>query len=126
MKLKATIETKKDYIEVKPHNTDYWGLLEAFGELIKLPDYPGKNVMWIFPDEPLKIAFDDVEKIGDIVKKPYTRLAKPNRRIALVTATGLQKALAKTFSKIVEDLSLEINAFSDFQKAKEWITEKSS
>jgi hypothetical protein len=126
VKSKAAIQVKKDYIEVKPGDTDYWALLEAFGELIKLPAYPNKNVIWIFPDVPLKIAFDDVEKIGAVVTKPYTRLAKPNRRIALVTANGLQKALAKTYTKIVAGLSLEINVFSNFKKAKKWITEKSS
>jgi hypothetical protein len=46
---------KKDYILAEPHENDYWEIWETVGKLLRIPEYPYKNVIWVFQDRPINL-----------------------------------------------------------------------
>jgi hypothetical protein len=112
----------KDYILADPQEADYWEILEPFSVLFDVPEYPDKNVIWIFRKGPLKITYDDLYKIREFLDKNYPENAKTNRKVAVVVETGLQAAMAKEYVKIIESLPVEFRVFSDLKSAENWVT----
>ena len=121
MTSKITLESEKDYILVEPEAGNYWEICECFGRELKVPEYPDKNAIWSFPDVPLKLIYDELYKISEIICNNYPKNAKPDRKVAIVVQTGLHMALAKEYVKIVEDLPIKFQVFSDLRSAEEWI-----
>ena len=60
-------------------------------------------------------------KIREILCNNYPKNANPDRKVAIVVQTGLHMALAKEYVKIVEDLPIKFQLFSDLSSAEEWV-----
>ena len=116
------ITDKKDYILVEPQENEYWEIWEAIGRLLKMPEYPDKNDIWIFHEGPLDLVYDDLYKLRDFIKENYPQNTTRSKT-ALVVESGLQKAMAESFAQIAIDLPYEIKVFSDIQSAEDWIAE---
>jgi hypothetical protein len=59
---------KKEYILVEPQQNEYWEIWEAVGRLIKMPEYPDKNVIWRFSEGPVQISYEDLYKIRCLIE----------------------------------------------------------
>lgn len=112
---------KKDYILVEPPEAEYWEILQTFGSLLKVADYPNKNIIWDFRNALLKPTYDELYKIKDWIKEKYPENAKSDRKVALVVEGGLNLALAKEYIRIANELPPEFNIFPDLDSAKDWI-----
>jgi hypothetical protein len=122
MTSKIILESEKDYILVEPKAGNYWEICECLGRELKVPEYPDKNAIWSFPDVPLKLIYDELYKIREILCNNYPKNANPDRKVAIVVQTGLHMALAKEYVKIVEDLPIKFQLFSDLSSAEEWVS----
>ena len=124
MESRITVEPEKGYILVEPVAANFWEIFECAGRELKVPEYPDKNAIWVFPDVPIELNYDDLYKLREFVLKNYPKDAKPDRKVAIVVQTGTQTALANEYTKIVKDLPVQFQVFSDLQSAEEWIIEK--
>ena len=115
---------KKDYFLVEPPEVQYWEILELYGTLLKMANYPYKNIIWKFRKAPLNIAYEELYKIRDLVKEKYPEHARPYRKVAMVVEGGLNSALAKEYIKIADELPPEFKIFSDLDSAKNWVKQK--
>ena len=121
MTSKIKLDSQKDYILVAPEAGNFWEICECFGRELKVPQYPEKNAIWSLPNVPINLIYDELYKIREIVCKNYPKNAKPDRKVAIVTQSGLQMALAKEYVSIVQDLPVKFQVFSDLHSAEEWI-----
>jgi hypothetical protein len=115
------ITIKKDYILVEPRENEFWEIWETLGRLLKMPEYPDKNVIWIFREGRLKMAYDDLYRLRDLLVENFPENVKPDKKVALVVETGLYTALAKEYIKLVEVLPIEFKVFSGLRPAEDWI-----
>jgi hypothetical protein len=114
---------KKDYILVEPQENEYWEIWEAVGRLLKMPEYPDKNDIWVFHDGPIKLSYEAMYKLRDLIKEHYPENATRSKTaIVLATKLGLQMALAKSFALIASDLPYEIRIFTNLGSAEDWIS----
>ena len=116
------ITIKKNYILAEPQENEYWEFWEAVGRMIKMPEYPYMNVIWVFPDRPIQISYEDLYKIKDFIEQNYPENATRSKT-AKVVGSGLHASLAESFAKIAEDLPYEIKVFYDIESAEDWIAE---
>ena len=114
---------KKDYILVEPQESEYWAIWESLAKLLKMPEYPHKDVIWVFTEGPIKFVYDDLYKINDFLKENFPEDVKPDKKAAFVVPTGLGTAMATEYTKLVEGLPIEFKIFSDFDTAEKWITQ---
>lgn len=119
-----TITVKDHYILVEPREAEFYEIWETLGQLLQMPEYPKKDVIWLFRPGPLKIAYDDLYRIKDFLKENYPENAKPDKKVAMVIPTGLGTAMATEYTKIVENLPVEFKIFPDLAAAEKWITQK--
>ena len=117
----AKITIKEAYILVEPQSTEYWELMEALGRLFKMPEYLEKNTIWLSPDDRLRVSYEDLYKIRDVIAKFYPKSTKQNNKTAIVVKTGLQDSVADSYAKIIEGLPFEAGVFFDLQSAEDWI-----
>ena len=115
-----SLTIKKEYIMVEPQTNEYWEIWEAIGRLIKMPEYPDKNVVWLFKDNPVQISYDDLYKLKDFIKDNYPANATRSKT-AIVVESALHASLAESFALIAEDLPYEIKVFVDVKTAETWI-----
>ena len=116
-----TISIQEDYILVAPSTgINYWEIIESIGKLMGMDGCQVKNVIWEFCDGPVKIAYDDLYRIKNVINKYSSKYAKQNKT-AIVVATGFQLEMAHCFAKISKDLPCVIGIFSDIRNAKNWI-----
>jgi hypothetical protein len=111
---------KKDYILVEPQENDYWEIWETAGRLLKIPEYPDKNAIWVFQDRPINIEYADLYKLQEFIKKNYPEGATRSKT-AIVVTSELHTSLAELFAQIAKDLPYEIRVFSDMQAAEDWV-----
>ena len=64
---------KKDYILVEPQESEYWAIWESLAKLLKMPEYPHKNVIWLFDDGPLSLTYDDLYKLNQLLKENFVQ-----------------------------------------------------
>ena len=120
--MEPNIKVKDDYILVEIEEGEYLEILISLGSLFKMPEYLNKDVIWIFQEAPLKTSYDDMHKLRDFVKNHYpANSAKPDKKAALVVKSGLHKAMAEEYVKIVNGHGPEFRVFSDVGTAEEWI-----
>ena len=124
MPSKVTLELEKGYILVEPKSGDFWDIFECFGKAFQVPEHPDLNAIWIIPDDSLNLSYDDLYKIREMLLKNYPGNAKPNRKVAIVAKSGLLTAMANEYIKIVQDLPIKFQVFSDLQLAEDWILKK--
>ena len=122
LKMAPKITIKKDYILVEPQANSYWEIWEAVGRLLKMPEYPDKNVIWVFQESPINLVYDDLYKLKDFIQENYPANATRSKT-AMVAVTGLHSSLVELFAQIANELPYEIRVFSDMQSAEEWIVE---
>lgn len=118
------IIVKEGYIRVEPRPPVFWEIWECLARLLKMPEYPQKNVIWLFDDGPLKLAYDDLYRITDFLKENFPEKVMPDKKAAFVVPTGLGKAMATEYTKLVKDLPVEFKTFHDLDSAEKWITEQ--
>lgn len=123
LKIAPKITVKKDYILVEPKEVDYWQIWEGIGKVRNLPEFSQKNDIWVFRDSPITLTYVDLHKLKDYIEDIYPEDVTRSKT-AIVVATGLQSAMASFFSEIAKDLPFEIEAFSDFKAAEDWIINK--
>ena len=123
VKITPKITVKKDYILVEPKEVDYWQIWEGIGKVRNLPEFSEKNDIWVFNEAPVKLAYVDLYKLKDYIEEIYPENVNRNKT-AIVVASGVQAAIANFFIQIAKDLPFEINVFSDFQTAEDWIRNK--
>lgn len=124
MKIKDTITIKDDYILVEPREAEFYEIWVAMGRLLKLPEYPDKNVIWIFNPGPLKVTYDELYEIKDFLTANYPANTMPHKKTAIVVNTGLHEAMATEYARIAEGLPVEFKVFSDLAAAEKWIAAK--
>lgn len=123
--MQSKISVQKDYILVEPHDYEYWEILNCFGKLFDLPEYLTKSVLWKFSFGPIKIAFDDLDKIKSFVKQYYPKEADPEKKVAIVVESGLQVAMADEYVKMMAGvLPFKFKVFTDLCIAEKWILDK--
>ena len=115
------ITTKKDYILVESIEPEFWEIWESLAKLLNMPEYPDKNVIWLFNEGPLKITYDDLYKIKDLLNENFPENSRPDKKLALVVTGGLHQAMATEYSKMLADFPVASKVFSDFDAAEEWI-----
>lgn len=81
---------------------------------------PEQNRIWVFREGPENLAFDDLNKLKDIIKENYPAGAKINKT-AIVVKSGLQTSLAESFTKIAVDLPQKFKVFSNLADAEVWV-----
>ena len=97
MTSKIKFDSQKDYILVEPEAGNLWEIFDCFGRELKVPEYEDKNAIWSFSDVPIKLIYDELYTIKEIIFQNYPKNAKPDRKVTLVTQAGLQMALAKEY-----------------------------
>ena len=122
--MEPQITVKQDYILVEHQESEFWGILRTQARLFQMPEYPHKNVIWVFCKGPLKTTYDELYKLKDSVNNKLPDNFNPDRKAAIVVETGLFTAMAKEYTKIGADLPGEFKVFSDLSAAKDWIFEK--
>ena len=119
MDVKVSIQT--DYILVEPpKGLNYWDILVGLGKIVHLAEYSEKNDIWVFRDGPVMLTYEDLFKIGDLIKEYYPRNMK-RKKTALVVETGFQFGLAESFIEIGKQLPFETRVFANIQSAEDWI-----
>ena len=117
------IHIHKDYILVVPkEGINYWEIRRAIARLFYVSGMPQKNGIWVFRQGEEKFTYDDLSKLKDIIKDNYPKDVKINK-IAIVVESGFQLKMAESFRQIGGDLPFEIQVFSDFQGAEDWVKE---
>jgi hypothetical protein len=114
---------KSDYILVEPRTNEYWEIWETIGRLIKMPEYPHKNAIWLFTEAPVQISYDDLYTFKDFIKDNYPSNATKSKT-ALVVESKLRAGLAELFAEIAEDLPYKIKVFSNLKAAEVWVKNK--
>jgi hypothetical protein len=114
------ITIKKEYILVEPETVEFWEIVESAGIVRNLPEFSEKNDIWLFRESPIQLVYEDLYKLKDIIQKIYPENVKRNKT-AIVVGSGLQSALAESFRQIADGLPFEIQIFTDFQAAEDWI-----
>ena len=118
------IAVKKNYILVENQESEYLSILQTLGRLFQIPEYPFKNVIWVFRKGPLKTTYDELYKLKKSVMNKLPKILNPNRKAAIVVETGLLTAMATEYTKLADDLPGTFKVFSDLKAAKDWIIEK--
>jgi hypothetical protein len=70
-----------------------------------------------------KFSYDDLYRLKDFIKENYLKDVKISKA-AIVVESDFQSRMAESFSRISEDLPFEIQIFSDFQTAEDWVKEQ--
>ena len=110
---------KKDYILVEPQENEYWEIWEAVGRLLKMPEYPDKNDIWVFRKGHVDFLYADLFKLKDFIKNHCSARAK-RKKTAIVVETRTQLSLAESYANMGRDLPRKIKVFTDFKAAEEW------
>ena len=119
--MEPKVTDNKDYILIEHQESEFWEILRTIGRLFQIPEYPNKNVIWVFRKGSLKTTYEELFKLKDLIKNKLPDNINPDRKAAIVVETGLQTAMATEYLKIVEDLPGEFKIFSDLRSAKNWI-----
>ena len=120
LKMGPKIELKKNYILIELEEVDYWQIWDAIAQVHNLLDSFDKNQIWVFSKEPAALTDVALLKLKDLIKDVYPEDVTMSK-MAIVADEGEKSAVASLFSQIAKDLPFEINVFSDFQAAKDWI-----
>ena len=121
--MSAKISLKNTYILVKPQAVDYWEIMETLSTLFEMPEYLEKNTIWDFPDERIRVTYDQLYRIRDVLEQHFPKSSKQHNKTAIVVKSGLQNSMADYYAKIVKDLPFEARVFSDVQSAEVWIAQ---
>lgn len=115
------ITSNDDYILMESlTGMDYGEIIEGISKLFEMPEYLDKNDIWLFRDGQLKIMYNDLYSIKDLVEKLYPDDSR-GKKTAIVAQTGVQHSLATLYSDLAKGLPREIKVFPDLKSAEDWI-----
>ena len=118
------ITINKDYILVEPkEGINYREIRRAIARLFYASGIPEKNGIWVFREGQEKFSYDDLYSLKDLIKENYPKDVKISKA-EIVVESDFQSRMAESFSRISEDLPFEIQVFSDFQAAEDWLKNK--
>ena len=121
MSPKITIKT--DYILIEPkEGTDFREIQRGVARLFYVKGIPQQNRIWVFRQGPENLSYDDLNKLKANIKENYPESTKINKT-AIVVESGLQTALAESFTKIAADLPQTFKVFSNLADAENWVKE---
>jgi hypothetical protein len=117
------ITIKEDYILIEPkEGTDFREIQRGVARLFYVEGIPEQNRIWVFREGPENLSHDDLYKLKGIIKENYPKDARINKT-TIVVESGFQSRMAESFRQFSKDLPFEIQVFSDFQAAEDWIKE---
>jgi hypothetical protein len=117
------ITITKDYNLVEPkEGINFREIRRAIARLFYASGIPEKNGIWVFREGQQNVSYDDLYRLKELIKENYPKDVKINKT-AIVIKSGFQSKTAKYFKQIAEDLPFEIQVFSDFQAAEDWVKE---
>jgi hypothetical protein len=115
------ITIKKDYILIEPRaGMDLREIRKGLARLFYVQEIPEQNRIWVFPEGPQNLSYDDLPRLKDILKQHNPNASRINKT-ALVVKPGAQSELAEAFAKIAEDLPQTFKVFSTLADAEDWI-----
>ena len=118
------ITIKKDYILIEPKDgIDFRDIQQGVARLFYVEGIPEENRIWVFREGPQNLAFDDLNKLKDIIKENYPVDARINKT-AIVVESDRQTSLAESFAKIAVDLPQKFKVFSNLADAEDWVKEQ--
>lgn len=116
------VSEKKGYILVKPpRGINFWEILTAIGKLLPQDGFLDKHDIWLFEDGAVSITYEDLGVIKEYGVNHYPKSAE-SKKTAIVIETNFQRALAETYINTGEEHPREIQIFSDFKEAEQWIS----
>ena len=119
--MESKITVRNDYILVEPQEVELWEILRSLRDLLQIPEYPNKNVIWVFRESSVNMDFEELHNIKKFAKNNIPENPKPDRKVAIVAETGFHEALATVYTGIEIDLPVEFEVFSDLSTAENWI-----
>ena len=115
------ITIKRDYILIEPKaGVDLREIQQGVARLFYVKGIPEQNRIWVFPEGPLNVSYDDLHRLKKITKENYPENSRINKT-ALVVQPGAQSDLAEAFAEIAEDLPQTFRVFSSLAEAEEWV-----
>jgi hypothetical protein len=115
------VSEEKGYILVKPpRGINFWEILTAIGKLLPQDGFLDKHDIWVFEDGAVSITYEDLGVIKEYGVNHYPKSAEP-KKTAIVIETNFQRALAETYISTGEEHPREIQIFSDFKEAEQWV-----
>ena len=117
------ITITKDYNLVEPkEGINFREIRRAVARLFYASGIPEKNGIWVFREGQENFSYDDLYRLKELIKENYPKDVKINKT-AIVIKSGFQSKMAESFKQIAADLPFEIQVFSDFQAAEDWVKE---
>ena len=115
------ITLKTDYVLIEPkEGTDFREIQRGVARLFYVEGIPRQNRIWVFREGPENLSYDDLNKLKAVIKENYPESTKVNKT-AIVVESGLQTALAESFTKIAADLPQTFKVFSKLSDAENWV-----
>ena len=122
-KMSPKITITKEYNLVEPEEgVNFREIRRAVARLFYASGIPEKNGIWVFREGQENFSYDDLYRLKELIKENYPKDVKINKT-AIVIKSGFQSKMAESFKQIAEDLPFEIQVFSDFQAAEDWVEE---
>ena len=122
-KMSPKITITKEYNLVEPkEGINFREIRRAVARLFYASGIPEKNGIWVFREGQENFSYDDLFRLKELIKENYPKDVKINKT-AIVIKSGFQSKMAESFKQIAVDLPFEIQVFSDFQAAEDWVKE---
>lgn len=117
------IELFPTHNEIRVNGAIELGLVRAIMEdLSRTPDFPRRQAIWIISDDVTPPPFHDFTLIIDMVREMLLP-GDIGKRVAMVVAGGLNRALVEMFRREAVSLPLQLRVFLNRDEALAWITE---
>ena len=115
------ITIKENYILIEPkEGLDFREIQQGVARLFYVEGIPRQNRIWVFREGPQNLAYDDLQKLKDVIKEHYPEDARINKT-AIVVESESQSSLAEAFTKIAGDLPQQFMVFSNLADAETWV-----
>lgn len=122
--IQIEVSEEKGYTLVKPpKGINFWDILTAIGKLLPQNGFFDKNDIWVFEDGAVSLTYEDLGVIKEYGVNHYPESAQL-KKTAIVVETNFQRALAETYINTGEAHPREIQIFSDFKEAEQWVRSK--
>ena len=119
MPLKITF--KDNFIILEPElGTNFRQIRAALARLYYVPGLPDKNRIWLLRDGPENISEDELQGLKEFIQENYPPEANL-KKTAIVVDSNFQADMAAAFKQLVADLPFEIEVFTDYSAAEDWI-----
>ena len=79
--MEPKITIREHYVLIEPREAEYWEIVQSLGRLLKIPEFPYKNVIWNFDAGSLKITYEELYKITDFIKENEPEEIKPDKKL---------------------------------------------